>query len=68
MKEIGQSLKQIREKKGISKYRIYKESKIDYSTINRIENGENVESKKLHKYMELIGVYYEVINFLNKLT
>lgn len=49
-------VKQTREKLGISKYRVVKETGISMSTLVAIENGKDVRVSTLYKIAKAMGV------------
>ena len=62
-KKLGKNLKEIREIKGISKYKLVKNSSLVYSQIDSIENGDtNYTVDVLMIYMEEVGVDISIIS------
>lgn len=55
-KEIGIQLKELREKRGISLYRVEKETKLNFNTLKTIETGNlNYTLDNLITYLKAIN-------------
>lgn len=52
--EISKSLLNIRQKKGLSQYYIWKQG-MNFMTVRAVEEGKNVRIENLLKYCEIIG-------------
>lgn len=55
LKEIGESLKKMREAKSLSKYKIRASSGMSISTITRMEEGHDFTVSTLIRYYEACG-------------
>lgn len=59
METIGDRIRRIRTKKGISRKTLERETGLAYSTIADIENGNQRSSTRLHKIAQALGVTIE---------
>ena len=62
MKEIGEKIREVRKKKGLSQEELAESSKVNLRTIQRIENNESEpRGKTLHLICEVLDIHAEDI-------
>lgn len=59
--EFGEELMRVRENKGITKYRMKKETKLQYSQINAIESDGNYDKNSLITYLKYLNIKIKFI-------
>ena len=59
--KFGNQLKYIREKKRITKYRIRKETQLQYSQIDAIENDGNYDKNSFVTYLKYLKIEIKFI-------
>lgn len=57
---IGIKLKELREKSGLTKYRVAKLMGVHITTISNIENDKNFTTDLMEKYIEVLNATLEI--------
>lgn len=59
--EFGEKLKKIRENREITKYKVRRDTKLQYSQIDAIENNENYSIDTLFTYLKYFKIRIKLI-------